>query len=92
MGSLSVPTMRVKTYARKEDRSWWKPFQTGVEEIDRADPLERQLAHFCDVIEGTAQPLVTVHDGLQNLRITEAIAEAARTGAIVATERASAMA
>lgn len=92
MGSLSVPTMRVKTYALKEDRSWWKPFQTGVEEIDRADPLERQLAHFCDVIEGTKQPLVTVFDGLQNLRITEAIAEAACTGAIVATKRASTMA
>nr|WP_175800096.1 Gfo/Idh/MocA family oxidoreductase [Burkholderia anthina] len=88
-GSLSVPTMRVKSYARKEDRSWWKPFETGVEEIDRADPLERQLAHFCDVIEGNAQPLVTVFDGVQNLRITEAIAEAARSGAIVETNRAS---
>ncbi|PFH20260.1 Gfo/Idh/MocA family protein [Burkholderia sp. JKS000303] len=88
-GSLSVPTMRVKSYARKEDRSWWKPFETGVEEIDRADPLERQLAHFCDVIEGNAQPLVTVFDGVQNLRITEAIAEAARSGAIVDTNRAS---
>ncbi|KVH42709.1 Gfo/Idh/MocA family protein [Burkholderia diffusa] len=92
LGSLSVPTMRVKTYTSKEERSWWKPFQSSVEEIDRADPLERQLAHFCDVIEGAAQPLVTVYDGLQNLRITEAIAEAARTGAIIATERATTMA
>ena len=82
-GSLSVPTMRLKTYARPEDRSWFKPFQTGTEAVERADPLERQLAHFCDVIEGTAPPLVTVHDGLQNLRITEAIAEAARTGGTV---------
>ncbi|AXK67884.1 Gfo/Idh/MocA family oxidoreductase [Burkholderia sp. IDO3] len=88
-GSLSVPTMRVKSYARKEDRSWWKPFEMAVEAIDRADPLERQLAHFCDVIEGKAQPLVTVFDGLQNLRIIEAIAEAARSGAIVETNRAS---
>lgn len=91
LGSLSVPTMRIKSYARMEDRSWWKPFQTAVEEIERTDPLERQLAHFCDVIEGTAEPYVTVFDGLQNLRITEAIAEAARSGTIVATARASAM-
>lgn len=89
MGSLSVPTMRLKTYARKEDRSWWKSFETSLEAIDREDPLERQLTHFCQVIEGTAQPLVTVYDGLQNLRITEAIAEAARTGATVVTARAS---
>jgi predicted dehydrogenase len=89
MGSLSVPTMRLKTYGRKEDRSWFKPFETGVADIDRADPLERQLAHFCDVIDGTAQPLVTVYDGLQNLRSVEAIAEAARTGAVVNTVGAS---
>ncbi len=87
MGSLSVPTMRLKTYARKEDRSWWKPFQIGAEEVERADPLALQLDHFCDVIAGTALPLVTVYDGLQNLRITEAIAEAARTGEIVTTAR-----
>jgi predicted dehydrogenase len=85
MGSLSVPTMRLKTYARKEDRSWWKPFETSVANVERADPLERQLDHFCDVIAGDAQPLVTVHDGLQNLRITEAVGESARTGAIVDT-------
>lgn len=85
MGSLSVPTMRLKTYESEEARSWWKPFETSLVELDRADPLERQLLHFCDVIAGIAQPLVTVHDGLQNLRITEAIAEAARTGTIVNT-------
>lgn len=90
MGSLSVPTMRLKTYGRKEDRSWFKPFETSVADVDRADPLERQLAHFCDVITGTAQPLVSVYDGLQNLRIVEAIAEATRTGAIVNTGRTAA--
>jgi predicted dehydrogenase len=82
-GSLAVPTMRLKTYARKEDRSWWKPFRIDVAAIDRADPLERQLAHFCAVIRGEAEPRVTARDGLANLRVTEAIAEAARTGNIV---------
>jgi predicted dehydrogenase len=91
MGSLSVPTMRVKRYASMQERSWWKPFEPGVAGIDRADPLKRQLAHFCDVVAGSAQPLVTVYDGLQNLRITEAIAEAARTGAVVDTGRLSAI-
>jgi predicted dehydrogenase len=92
MGSLSVPTMRLKTYGRKEDRSWFKPFETSVAEMTRADPLEKQLAHFCDVIAGIAQPLVTVYDGIQNLRIVEAIAEAARTGAILNIGRRNASA
>ena len=82
-GSLAVPTMRLKTYARKEDRSWWEPFQTAVAPTDRADPLARQLAHFCAVIRGEAKPRVTARDGLANLRVTEAIAEAARTGTTI---------
>ncbi len=84
-GTLSVPTMRLKTYAREPDRSWFEPFAEATLDARRADPLERQLAHFCDVVAGTAQPLVSVRDGLQNLRVVEAIAEAARTGAVVPT-------
>ena len=72
--------MRLKLYDRDEDRSWWKPFRTDVADVDRADPLEHQLAHFCAVIRGEAKPLVTARDGLQNLRVTEAIALATRTG------------
>jgi predicted dehydrogenase len=82
-GSLSVPTMRLKTYARAEDRSWWKPFNVSVAEMQRDDPLKHQLEHFGAVIRGEAQPLVTARDGLQNLRITEAIVEAAKTGQVV---------
>jgi predicted dehydrogenase len=84
-GSLGVPTMRLKTYARRGDRSWWKPFQTSVAEVTHASPLERQLDHFCAVIRGEAQPVVTAHDGLQNLRVLEAIVEAARSGSTVST-------
>ncbi len=82
-GSLSVPTMRLKTYARDEDRSWWKPFEVGAVEMVREDPLARQIDHLCDVVQGKAEPLVTARDGLNNLRVTEAIAQAAHTGLMV---------
>ncbi len=82
-GSLSVPTMRLKTYARAEDRSWWKPFEVGVAGMVRDDPLKHQLEHFGAVIRGEAPPLVSARDGLANLRVTEAIAEAARTGQVI---------
>lgn len=82
-GSLSVPTMRLKTYPRDEDRSWWKEFEVGVVGMVRDDPLKHQLEHFGAVIRGEAEPLVSARDGLQNLRVTEAIAEAARSGQVV---------
>ena len=84
-GSLGVPTMRLRYYARKEDRSWFKPFTTRIEPLERADPLALQIEHFAAVIRGDEAPLVTCRDGLQNLRVTAAIAEAARTGTVVAT-------
>jgi predicted dehydrogenase len=84
-GSLAIPTMRLRTFGSAEERSWWKPFDTQVLAVDDVDPLARQLAHFCAVIRGEAAPLVGVRDGLQNLRITEAIGEAAVTGRLIAT-------
>ena len=86
-GSLSVPTMRLKYYVKAEDRSWWKPFQTGQCAVDRTDPLEIQLEHFCNVIRGTETPLVSVRDGLRNLIITEAISQAAKSGSIIEIDR-----
>jgi predicted dehydrogenase len=82
-GTLSVPTMRLKTYPRPEDRSWWKPFETGIVGLVRDDPLKRQIEHFGAVVRGEVQPLVSVRDGLNNLRVTEAIVEAAHTGRTV---------
>jgi predicted dehydrogenase len=82
-GSLSVPTMRLKTYPRSEDRSWWKPFEQSQVPLVREDPLTRQLAHFLEVVQGQATPLVSVHDGLANLRVTEAISQAAQTQQLI---------
>ena len=79
-GSLAVPTMRLKFYERKEDRSWYKPFKEQTIPLERADPLARQIDHFAAVIRGDAKPLVSGRDGLQNLRVTDAIVEAAKSG------------
>ena len=79
-GSLSLPTMRLKTYPGPDQRSWWKPFEQGVVGMVREDPLARQMEHFGAVVRAEAQPLVSARDGLQNLRVTEAITAAARSG------------
>ena len=85
-GTLSVPTMRLKTYAQNEERSWWKPLMRSVVSIKnavRADPIALQMEHFGAVVRGEVAPLVTVQDGLANLRVTEAISRAAKCGQIV---------
>lgn len=76
MGSLSVPTMRLKTYAQPEDRSWFKPFQRSTVALVREDPLRLQMDHFLRVIQGLDAPLVSAHDGLQNLLVVDAIGQA----------------
>jgi predicted dehydrogenase len=82
-GSLSVPTMRLKVYPRPEDRSWRHEFETSVVEMVRHDPIQLQMEHFGAVVRGEAKPLVSARDGLQNLRVTEAIVKAAKTGCMV---------
>jgi predicted dehydrogenase len=79
-GSLSVPTMRLKSYAKNEDRSWWKPFDETVIEMVRDDPIKLQMEHFGCVVRGEVAPLVTAEDGLNNLVIIEAIKLAASSG------------
>lgn len=82
-GSLSIPTMRLKTYPRPEDRSWWKPFEVGVVGMIRQDPIMHQMEHFGAVVRGETQPLVSARDGLLNLEITDAIVRAAKTGRVI---------
>jgi predicted dehydrogenase len=82
-GCLGVPTMRLKTYPRPQDRSWWKPFETGVVGMLRDDPLKHQIEHFGAVARGETDPLVSARDGLANLRVTEAIAAAALSGKMI---------
>ncbi len=84
-GSLPVPTMRLKTCSGPA--SWWEPFDTSVVEVKRADPLARQLVeHFCAVVRGERTPLVTGRDGVETMRVTQAIAQAAHTGQVASIQ------
>jgi predicted dehydrogenase len=84
-GSLGVPTMQVRCFEPGAEPSWNRPFATYRVAFERADPLALQIAHFVAVIRAEAKPLVTARDGVANLRVLEAIVEAARTGCVVDT-------
>ncbi|MEZ5399817.1 MAG: Gfo/Idh/MocA family oxidoreductase [Bryobacteraceae bacterium] len=80
-GALALPSLR---WWRQEDpRSWSQPFQAGRLEAEPADPLDRQLDHFLDAVEGRAAPVASAADALRSLAATLAVLEAARTGAKV---------
>ena len=81
-GSLSVPTMRLKVF--DGERSWWEPFTTSTENVERSDPLANQITHFAAVIRGEVQPVCSGRDGLKTMQVVDAVVEAARTGLPVA--------
>ncbi len=74
LGSLSVPTMQ--SWRQTGPASWALPFITERLPLTAADPLVRQMDHFCDVIERRAEPLVPVADALRSLAATLAVREA----------------
>ncbi len=75
--------MRLRRYLTPAEHSWHKAMERGTIKLEIVDPLVRQMEHFAQVIRGEAKPLVTTRDGLQNLRVVEAIAEAARSGRVI---------
>jgi predicted dehydrogenase len=77
-GSLSVPTMRLKVF--EGERSWWEPFTTSTEDVERSDPLANQITHFAAVIRGEVQPICSGRDGLKTMQVVDAVVESARTG------------
>jgi len=82
-GSLSIPSFRLKVWHHAKERSWWLPFACNTQLVQRHDPLVLQMQHFVQVARGQAQALVSAHDGLNNLRVTEAVMQAARSGKLV---------
>jgi predicted dehydrogenase len=85
-GSLAIPSMRLKYFDENEEKSWWKPFVEEQISYERQDPLEEQLNHFINVIKGLEEPKVTAYDGLQNLKIIEAIYKSAELERVISVQ------
>lgn len=76
-GSLSVPDLTL--WRHDDTRSWWEPISGETVPFEVAPPLERQLDDFVAVIRGEKSPLVSGREGLESLRVIEAIKLAAST-------------
>jgi predicted dehydrogenase len=86
LSAIADPALGAADFTR-EARVPTYPILTDMLDAERPDgvivatpnSLARQLEHFCSVIRGETEPLVTGREGLQTLRVTLAIHEAART-------------
>jgi predicted dehydrogenase len=84
-GSLAVPTLRCWTHgpASRGEPGWMTPFTESTLALQAVDPLQAQLDHFCDLIGGKAEPIITVVDALQSLLAVEAVRRSIATGETV---------
>lgn len=77
-GAIEIPGGRI--WSQKGERSWWRPLDLEAYDVEQRDPLDLQLRHFCEVIAGRVQPLVSGREALRSLQVIEAIMAAARSG------------
>lgn len=72
--SLSLPNLALWHYG--QSAGWWEPIAAETQAVQTdgiTDPLARQVIHFCDVIAGVAEPVVSGAEGLATLRVINAI-------------------
>jgi predicted dehydrogenase len=79
-GALSVPRLELWRYGGEAEKGWGKPLFRERLAVEEADPLARQIAHFCAVVRGEADPVVGGRDAARTLQVVQAVFEAARTG------------
>ena len=78
-GSIQFPNL--KHWYNKGERSWWKPIYHKDMNIRLSRfTLINQINHLCDVVSGKAKPKVTGEDGLQSLKIFDAIIKSSKSG------------
>lgn len=80
-GSLALPELDLRT--AQGQRSWYAPFDLQRPGVANEDPLARQVSQFARVIRGEEAPLVSGREGLETLRVIEAVKQSAATGARV---------
>jgi predicted dehydrogenase len=83
-GSLTVPRLELWHYDGAQ--GWNAPLSRRQLDVVHADPLARQIAHFCRVIRDREPPRVTGEDALRTLACTAAVHQAAASGATVAVD------
>ncbi len=76
--SLSLPDLNIWRHEGKP--GWWNPISATRPPFSFDDPLDNQIAHFVEVIKTGIEPVVSGRDGLETLRVIEAVKLSASSG------------
>ena len=77
-GSLQLPN--TKFWFNKGTKSWWKPIYTKQIPTRKNHPLINQIEHFSKIIQKKEKPIVSGEDGLNSLKIFDAINKSSDSG------------
>lgn len=77
-GSLALPSLDLRRYAGA--RSWWEPMEITRPGVPAEDPLAVQVRQFAAVIRGEEPPLVSGREGLETLKVIDAVKRSAAAG------------
>lgn len=79
-GAFEFPILRVWKNDGSELGDWSKPLASQQLNSEKIAPLQLQLQHFVDLVQGiTAQPKVSGREGLNSLRAAKAVMLSAQT-------------
>lgn len=79
-GSLAFPNMEVWSHPHGREKGWWEPLMRRSESVPYSAPFTAQLEHFCNVIRGQEEPVITAADGLMTLATTLAVLKSTEIG------------
>lgn len=79
LGSLTVPSLRLTTFEKGVEPSWWNPPNQRKLSPSTNDPLDAQLTHLIHLARGNGAPRVSLNDGLANMQVIEAISRSIKT-------------
>ena len=80
-GMLEFPNTKIIKYEGKP--SWIQPTTETIVEVPIDTPLKKIMDNFYDVYRGLEPPNVSFIDGLNNLRVIEAVKQSAKTGCAI---------
>ena len=81
--SLEFPHLKLWRYRVDGEPGWTRPLTSEDRSVAQEDAYVLQLRHFCAVVRGDVEPLVSGEDGLCSLAATAAILQSAAIGSTI---------